>query len=116
MAADLERYIAGSPAPEDWREYANRARAFHMLGRPEQGLTDANHALDLCPREPTVLTARGHILADLGRHDDAVADLTAALAADPNPFCRAEANALLARLQQAATTDATTSEGCAKPA
>jgi hypothetical protein len=45
MTADLDRYIALTPGPKDWRGFSNRAWAFHKLGQSERGLPDANRAL-----------------------------------------------------------------------
>ena len=98
MIADFERYIVLVPSPAGWREHNNRAWAFYKLGQFERGLPDAMRALELKPDEPWALGTRGHILAALDRHDEAVADLRKALASNPDPFAAAEAREALERL------------------
>ena len=60
--------------------YNNRAEAYLVLGKPSQGLPDADKAVQLAPREPHFYSTRGRINQSLGDQPGAIRDHDAALA------------------------------------
>ena len=81
--------------------YFRRHHAWERLGRRDLALSDLDYCLRLEPDCITFL-ARGRLLRNMGRHQDAIADFNRAEAADPDlwpaalgPLCRADSYARL---------------------
>jgi len=55
------------------------------MGRPKEAITYADQAVEMAGPKPEILDTRGVILTRLGRPDDAIKDLTAAVADSPTP-------------------------------
>lgn len=83
MRADYERYLGLVQAAETADRLNGRAWAKLMLGKPSDALDDADRAVALDPGSAGYLGTRGHVLAALGRRDEAIRDLEAALGKDP---------------------------------
>lgn len=79
--AAYARAIEAAPGFTDAR--LNRALLLQRLGRPEEALPDLDHAARAGRPGARLLTARGGVLRDLERLDEAAAAFDAALAAEP---------------------------------
>ena len=77
MQSALER------APLDSQLHVSAAFLFRDLGRPHEGLVEADRACRLTGGDVRALTVRATVLEDLGRFDEAVGSLDEALALDP---------------------------------
>jgi tetratricopeptide (TPR) repeat protein len=73
----LSRYIAQSKA--DPGAYRERAGLFWYSGKLEAALADYSIALKDRPKDIASLSSRGQILAELGRHEEALENLDIAL-------------------------------------
>ena len=73
------------------------AWALYLDDRAAEGLPHADEALRVMADFPHTLVARGHILAELGRSDDAIADFEQALQLGDVGFVQAYEDALLRR-------------------
>jgi subtilisin family serine protease len=69
-------------APDYANAYNGRAWAYYKSGEAARGLPDAERALELRPNDPHLLDTRGHILEQLGRREEAIADYRRALSHD----------------------------------
>jgi len=63
--------------------FADRADAYRRMNDSAKALADANASLDLYPQVPEVLGDRARALIDLGRIEEATADMELALKLDP---------------------------------
>ena len=73
----------------------NRALELRRLGCPEEALAMIERARTLGLRAPETLVARGHLFADLGRHDEAVEQYREVLADHPGMVAAHESLAKL---------------------
>jgi tetratricopeptide (TPR) repeat protein len=64
--------------------YEDRARSYEALRRYSDALADLAHALALRPEDPDLLSIRARILAELGRHRDAVQDVRLVAELEPD--------------------------------
>lgn len=71
--------------------YLERAKAYMQQDEPERAMADLADAMLHAPVSGTACAMRAAILADLGRTDEAIADLTTALGREPhNPDYRVQ--------------------------
>lgn len=78
---DLDKAVALAP---DAHRYALRAWTYIRLGKPAEGLPDADRALELHKNFAMAYAARGLILDATGKREDATADLKRAVRAAPS--------------------------------
>jgi WD40 repeat protein/tetratricopeptide (TPR) repeat protein len=81
MVHHLDALLASDPAQESLR--LERARLHLTLGNPALALPDLTAALTAQGESAPVLNDRGHVLAQLGRLEEARKDLDRAIALDP---------------------------------
>lgn len=81
--------------PKDLRSRHNLALCLREADQPEAALAEIETALRSGLRAPESITTRAHLLADLGRHDEAVAQYRAVIEATPEHL---DAQETLARL------------------
>jgi tetratricopeptide (TPR) repeat protein len=81
---DISKVISFRPdSPRVAESYAIRALLLQRLGRPAEGLPDADRAIALNARSAMALYIRAKIYEALGRSEDAAAGIRAALQIDP---------------------------------
>ena len=81
---DISKVISFRPdSPRVAESYAIRALLLQRLGRPAEGLPDADRAIALNARSAMALYIRAKIYEALGRSEDATAGIRAALQIDP---------------------------------
>jgi tetratricopeptide (TPR) repeat protein len=81
--------------PNDQRIRHNLASTLRELDQSERALAEANKAIAGGSTNPATLTLCGHLLSDMGRHDDAVVQYEAVSAAHPGFI---DAHEMLAKL------------------
>jgi tetratricopeptide (TPR) repeat protein len=72
--------------PEFAAALNNRAYSYLKLGKPAQGLGDADEALSIEPQHPIFRTTRGEIRQVLGDRDGAISDHETAMASGGRPI------------------------------
>jgi len=81
---DISKVISFRPdSPRVADSYAIRAVLLQRMGRPAEGLPDADRAIALNARSAMALYIRAKIYEALGRSEDAAAGIRAALQIDP---------------------------------
>jgi len=81
---DISKVISFRPdSPRVAESYAIRALLLQRMGRPAEGLPDADRAIALNGRSAMALYIRAKIYEALGRSEDAAAGIRAALQIDP---------------------------------
>ena len=81
---DISKVISFRPdSPRVAESYAIRALLLLRMGRPAEGLPDADRAIALNARSAMALYIRAKIYEALGRSEDAAAGIRAALQIDP---------------------------------
>jgi tetratricopeptide (TPR) repeat protein len=90
LRSDPDRYLAlvqtyVQEHPSDPVGYFRRHHAWERLGRRDLALKDLDHCLRLEPDWITFL-ARGRLLRDMGRYENAISDFNRAEAADPEAW------------------------------
>ncbi len=98
MRTHYARVLELRPGPETGTDLGNSAWAKLMLGRAPDALADAERAATLEPAKAFVHGTLGHVLAALGRHDEAIASLRRLLELGASAYHEAEARKALARL------------------
>ena len=91
--------VLATGLPFPWVHY-ERARELHLLGQFADALADDDRALALAPHWVRVRQNRGITLRELGRLDEAAADLTAWLQVAPDDFVALGELALIASQRQ----------------
>jgi len=82
--ADISKVISFRPdSPRVADSYAVRAMLRHRMGQPAAGLPDADRAVELNARSAMALYIRAKIYEALGRGEEAVVGMRAALQIDP---------------------------------
>lgn len=99
MRTHYARVLELRPAPKTAADLANAAWAKLVLGRPEDALLEAERAVALEPGKAFVYSTLGHVLAALGRQDEAIAPLRHALRLGLGTYHEAQARLKLAALE-----------------
>lgn len=98
MREDYTRALAGMSEPTSALEFNNRAWLRFVLGQAEMALPDAERAVALEPEDAVKQSTLGHVLEALGRREEAIGRLRAALERKPDPYIAGKVHAALARL------------------
>jgi Flp pilus assembly protein TadD len=61
-----------------------RAWNYHLAGQDTEGLSDANRAIALAPKNASFIETRAEIYEKLGQQDNAIAEYRQALSLAPN--------------------------------
>jgi tetratricopeptide (TPR) repeat protein len=69
--------------PQNWYAIYNRAKLISKKD-PDNALNDLNHAIDQMQHIPALFFARGTLLMEQGKHQEAIADFTMVLAKKPD--------------------------------
>ncbi|MBI3763452.1 MAG: tetratricopeptide repeat protein [Chloroflexi bacterium] len=83
MLSELDQIATDLPKTAA-RCHSYRARLFSKLGQHGDALAAINRAINLAPKDHSLLISRGRINANGGRHAQAIADFDRALAAEPD--------------------------------
>lgn len=98
MREDYTRVLAGMSEPTSALEFNNRAWLRCVLGQAEAALPDAERAVALEPEDAVKQSTLGHVLEALGRREEAIARLRAALERRPDAYVAAKVHSALGRL------------------